>query len=89
MLVTHTQPFNSPLSGTTWVSRYQKKHSSTHTHEEDKKDSSQRWLLDPIKPDCKQSQPDGGLKLIPSTFNRLWISMPAVLVAVPTVTQKS
>ena len=28
----HTQPFNGPLSGTTWVSRYQKKHSPTHTH---------------------------------------------------------
>ena len=29
---THTQPFNSLLSGTTWVGRYQKKHSLTHTH---------------------------------------------------------
>jgi len=30
----HTQPFNSPLNGTNWGSRYQKKHSPTHTHEE-------------------------------------------------------
>ena len=29
---THTQPFNGLLSGTTRVGRYQKKHSSTHTH---------------------------------------------------------
>jgi len=29
---THTQPFNGPLSGTTRVGRYQKKHSPTHTH---------------------------------------------------------
>ena len=33
--VTHTQQFNVPLSGTTRVSRYQKKHSPTHTHEEE------------------------------------------------------
>jgi len=26
------QPFNGPLSGTTWVSWYQKKHSPVHTH---------------------------------------------------------
>jgi len=30
---THTQPFNGPLSRTTWVSWYQKKHSPIHTHE--------------------------------------------------------
>jgi len=30
-----TQPFNDPLSGTSWVSRYQKKQSLTHTHEEE------------------------------------------------------
>ena len=29
---THTQPFNGPLSGTTRVGQYQKKHSPTHTH---------------------------------------------------------
>ena len=28
----HTQPLNSPLSGTTRVGQYQKKHSPTHTH---------------------------------------------------------
>jgi len=32
---THTQLFNGPLSGTIQVSRYQKKHSPTHTHEEE------------------------------------------------------
>jgi len=26
------QPFYGPLSGTTWMSRYQKKHSLTHTY---------------------------------------------------------
>ena len=29
---THTQPFNSLLSRTTWVGQYQKKHSPTHTY---------------------------------------------------------
>ena len=29
---TYTQPFNGPLTETTWVGRYQKKHSPTHTH---------------------------------------------------------
>jgi len=32
---THTQPFNGHLSRTTRVSRYQKKHSPTHTHDEE------------------------------------------------------
>jgi len=32
MTHTHTQPFNGPLSGTTRVGRYLKKHSPTHTH---------------------------------------------------------
>jgi len=31
-IITHTQLFNSSSSGTTWVGRYQKKHSLTHTH---------------------------------------------------------
>jgi len=48
---------------------------------------SQRGLLDPVKPAYNQSQPGGRLKLTASAFNRLWISMPAVLVTVPTVTQ--
>jgi len=30
--ITHTQPFNGLLSGTTRVGRYQKKHSPTHTN---------------------------------------------------------
>jgi len=30
--ITYTQLFNSRLSGTTWVSQYQKKHLPTHTH---------------------------------------------------------
>ena len=29
---THVQPFNGPLSGSTQVGRYQKKHSPTYTH---------------------------------------------------------
>ena len=29
---THTQPFNGPLSGTTQVGQYQKKHLQTHNH---------------------------------------------------------
>jgi len=33
---THTQPFNGLLSGTTRVGRYQKKHSPTHTHPDDR-----------------------------------------------------
>ena len=35
------------------------------------------------------SRLDGRLKLTASAFNRLWISMPAVLVTVPTVMQNS
>ena len=31
---THTRPFNGPLSGTTQMGRYQKKHSPTNTHPE-------------------------------------------------------
>ena len=33
--VVHTQPFNSPFSGTIRVSQYQKKHLPTHTYEEE------------------------------------------------------
>jgi len=50
---------------------------------------SQRGLLDPIKPAYNQSRPDGQLNLTASTFDRLWISMPAILVTVPTVMQTS
>ena len=80
------------------MSQYQKQHSPTHTHEEEEKGFaqttesalSQRWLLDPIKPAYNQSRPYGRLKLTASAFKQLWISMPAVLIAVPTtVTQNS
>jgi len=79
------------------VSQYQKKHSPTHTHEEEEEGFaqttrsalSQRGLTDPIKPAYNQSQLDGQLKLTASAFSRLWISMPAVLVTVPTVMQNS
>ena len=50
---------------------------------------NQRMLLDAIKPAYNQSRPDGRLKLTVSAFNQLWISMLAVLVAVPTVMQNS
>ena len=89
----------------TWVIRYQKKHSPTHTSEEEEGFAqtakfiacghplcgalSQQGLLDPITPAYNQSQPDGQLKLTVSAFNGLWISMPAVLVTVSTVTQNS
>jgi len=93
----HTQPFNGPLSGTTRVSRYQKKHSPTHAYEEEEEGFtqttspalSQRGLLDPIKPAYNQSGLYGRLRLTASAFNWLWISMPTVLVAVPTVMQNS
>ena len=49
---------------------------------------SQQVLLDPIKPAYNQSRPDGRLILTASAFNRLWISILAVL-AVPTVMQNS
>jgi len=45
----------------------------------------QRGLLDPIKPAYNWSL----LKLTASAFDQLWISMLAVLVTVPTVTQNS
>ena len=41
---------------------------------------SQRGLLDPVKPAYNQSRLNGQLILTASAFNRLWISMPAVLV---------
>ena len=50
---------------------------------------SQRGLLDPIKPAYNQSWLDGRLKLTASASDRLWISMLAVLVTVPTVVQNS
>jgi len=46
--------------------------------------SSQRGLLNPIKPPYNQSRPDSQCKLTTCAFNRLLISMPAVLVTVPT-----
>ena len=49
----------------------------------------ERGLLDPINPAYNQSRRDGRLELTASAFNRLWISMLAVLVAVPTVTHNS
>ena len=50
---------------------------------------SQLRLLHPIKPAYNQSRPDGLLKLTASTFHRLLICVPAVLVTVPTVMQNS
>ena len=90
---THTLLYNGPLSGTTRVSRYQKKHSPTHTHEKEEEGFaqttrsalSQQWLSDPVKPAYNQSRPDSRLRLTASAFNQLWISMLAVLVTVPTV----
>jgi len=46
-------------------------------------------LLDPIKQAYNQSWLDGRLKLTASASDRLWISMLAVLVTVPTVVQNS
>ena len=72
------------------MSQYQKKHSPTHTHEEEEGFAdnkvqclgthplhgalSQRVLLDRIKPAYNPSRPDGRLRLTATTFNRLWIS---------------
>ena len=54
----HTHLLNGPLSGTTWVSQYQKQHSPAHTHEEEEEGFaqttrstlSQRGLLHPMTP---------------------------------------
>jgi len=55
---TRTQPFNGPLSVTTRVGWYQKKHLPTHAHEEEEEEGfaqttrsslSQRGFLDPVK----------------------------------------
>ena len=72
-----------------------KETSPTHTHEEEEEGfaqktrsaSSQRRLLEPNMPAYNPSQLDGWLKLTASAFNQLWISMPTVLVTVPTVMQ--
>jgi len=48
---THTQSFNGPLSGTTQVSQYQKKHSTTQTLQEKKFAQTTRstaWELIPF-----------------------------------------
>jgi len=50
---------------------------------------SQQRLLHPITPAYNQNRLDGRLKLTASAFNQLWISMPTVLVTVPTVTKNS
>jgi len=63
------------------VSRYQKKPSPTHIHEEEEEGFTQRSalsqqrLLNPIKPAYNQIRPDGGLKLTASAFNRLYSTM--------------
>ena len=56
--------------------------------------SSSLWCFEPVKvvrPSSayNQSWPNGWLKLTASAFYQLWISMPAVLVTVPTVKQNS
>jgi len=101
-LFLHRQPFNDPLSGTTRVSRYQKKHSPLmHTHEKEKEGFAQTtgsaaWELIPLTLLCASegcqtqlSQHTTKVGRMASTYNRLRISMSAVLVAVPTVTQNS
>ena len=41
----HTQPFNGPMSETTWVSQYRKKHSPIHTHEQEGfTDNKVHWM---------------------------------------------
>jgi len=50
---THTELFNGPLSGTTRVIQKQKKHSPTHTHEEEGFTQTARsivWELVPFMP---------------------------------------
>jgi len=49
----------------------------------------EKVCMRPIMPPYSQSRPDGRLKSTASAFNRLWISMPAVLVAAPTDMQNS
>jgi len=41
LTTTHTHPFNGPLSGTTWVSRYQK--GKTNLEFTDARDSEWQW----------------------------------------------
>jgi len=72
------------------VSRYQKKHSPTHTHEEEEEEGftqttrsalSQRGLLDPVNPAYNQSQLDGWLIFTASTFCYMFIVKLCLLVA--------
>ena len=96
--IARTQPFNACLSRTT------REETFTHSHQWGKEGFaqvccmgayplygalSQRGLLDAIKLAYNESWRNIWLKLTASTFNRLWISMPAVLVMVPIVTQNS
>jgi len=79
------QPFNVPLSGTAWVSRYQKKHSLTPRIYTDNKVC---FELDPIKPAYNQSA--GWPAHINSQCLQPTMDQYAgSLVAVPTVMQNS
>jgi len=51
--------------------------------------SSPLKCFEPVMPAYNQSRPYSWLKLRASTYNQLWISMPAVLVTVPNATQNS
>jgi len=51
--------------------------------------SSPLQCFEPVTPAYNQSRLYSWLKLRASTYNQLWISMPAVLVTVPNATQNS
>jgi len=79
---THTHPFNSPLSRTTWVSRYQK--GKTNLDITEARDSEWQWhQLGHMQTICTSLQTDNHASTLPLSF----YSPDALPAAQPTVSK--
>jgi len=78
---THTHPFNSPLSGTTWVSRYQK--GKTNLDFTEARDNEWQWHQLVHVQVCTLLQTDNHTSTPPLSFYR----PDALPAAQPTVTK--
>jgi len=66
--LTHTHPFNGPLSGTTWVSRYQK--GKTNLDFNEPRDSERQWHQLGHMQICTSLQTDNHASTPPLSFYR-------------------
>jgi len=66
IIVTHTHPFNSPVSGTTWVSQYQK--GKTNLDITEARDSEWQWHLLGHMQICTSLQTDNHASTPPLSF---------------------